>query len=137
MRERINDKIKEIKGYVSNLESYVPSIFEEDIGDAKTNDACEHCFEKIIEALADLGFLVVKEKKLREPRDDIDVFSVLLESGVISEELSEKLKNSRRMRNIIAHEYGSIDNELVFEAVKNEIGRDAKEFFDKVDEEKR
>jgi uncharacterized protein YutE (UPF0331/DUF86 family) len=132
MSERIDDKAKEIEGYVSNLESYVSSNFEEYVNDNKTKDACERCFEKIVEALADLGFLVIKEKSLREPKDDIDSFVVLAENGLISVELSEKLKDAKGMRNIIAHEYGKVDDAQVFEAVKNELGKDVRKFLESV-----
>src|SRR3989344_870293 len=101
MNERIGDKIKEIEEYLENLELYVPSSFEEYIDDKKTKDACEHCFEKIIEASADLAFLLIKEKELKEARDDIQAFFVLANNGFISKELAEKLSDAKRMRNII------------------------------------
>ena len=38
------------------------------------------------------------------------------------------------MRNIIAHEYGKIDDKIVFEAITEELERDVKEFIKKVKE---
>ena len=32
------------------------------------------------------------------------------------------------MRNILAHEYGKIDDEIVFNAIKSELEKDANEF---------
>ncbi|MBI2139232.1 DUF86 domain-containing protein, partial [Candidatus Woesearchaeota archaeon] len=42
--------------------------------------------------------------------------------------LSERLKDAKRMRNILAHEYGEVDDEIIFHAVKEEMPRDIKEF---------
>lgn len=130
MKGRIDDKIEEVKGYVSDLGSYVPSSFEEYIKDHKTKDACERCFEKIIEALVDLAFLVINENGFEKAQDDIGALKVLSRENVISEELAERLSDAKRMRNIIAHEYGTIDNSLVFEAITEDLGRDAREFLE-------
>ncbi|MCH7723429.1 MAG: aminotransferase class I/II-fold pyridoxal phosphate-dependent enzyme [Bacteroidetes bacterium] len=47
-------------------------------------------------------------------------------------DLEEKLKEAKGMRNIIAHEYGKIDDVLVFEAVTEELIPDVKEFLNSV-----
>ncbi len=130
MNERIGDKIKEVEKYLENLESYVPDSFEEYTDDEKTKDACEHCFEKIIEASADLAFLVIKEKKLQLAQDDIQAFFVLSDRKIISEKLAENLSDAKRMRNIIAHEYGEIDDAKVYYAIKEEIINDVSEFIE-------
>lgn len=38
------------------------------------------------------------------------------------------LKNAKGMRNIISHQYGKIDDEVVFEAITEELCRDIKKF---------
>ena len=95
--------------------------------------ACERYVEKIVEAVTDLAFLVIKEKKLRLPEDDIDAFNILLENKIIDKGLSSKLKNAKGMRNIISHQYGKIDDEIVFEAIKGELDRDIKEFIEQIE----
>ena len=134
MNERIGDKIKEIEEYLENLELYVPSSFEEYIDDKKTKDACEHCFEKIIEASADLAFLLIKEKELKEARDDIQAFFVLANNGFISKELAEKLSDAKRMRNIIAHEYFGVNPKIVWATATQDIPR-LKELLGKIKSE--
>jgi len=130
MKNRIDEKAGEIEEYLLVLYSFFPKDLEEYERDEKTKAACEHYFEKIIEALADLGFLVIKDKKFREPKDDIDAFVVLAESGLISEKLLDKLRDAKGMRNIIAHEYGKVDDVRVFEALTNELDGDVREFLE-------
>ncbi|MBU0977462.1 MAG: DUF86 domain-containing protein [Nanoarchaeota archaeon] len=102
------------------------------MNDHKTKAACEHYFEKIVEALADLAFFVIKKKDFPPAEDDIAAFFVLAEKNIISDELARKLKEAKGMRNFISHEYGKVDDELVFEALSGELEKDVGEFLGKV-----
>lgn len=118
---RIDDKIEEIDRYLTEIESVVlPEIglYEKDF---KIRAIYERYFEKIVEATADLAFLIIKEKGLRIPKLEKEYFDVLLEEKVISLEICDSMKDLKGMRNVIVHEYGEIDDELVFEAVKEKL----------------
>jgi uncharacterized protein YutE (UPF0331/DUF86 family) len=137
MEKRINDKIEEIEQYLDELDSFVPNVFEDYSIDNKTKAACEHYFEKIVEALADLAFLFIKWKGFPSPEDDIAAFFVLAEKNIISKDLATKLKEAKGMRNLISHEYGKIDDELVFEAPNGDIQKNATKFLDAAKKELR
>ncbi len=125
---RIADKISEISTFLDELRSIVPSHVEEYKHSLEKKAACERYVEKIVEAATDLAFLIIKDRKLRMPEDDIDAFAILLEKGIIDSTLASKLKNAKGMRNIIAHEYGKIDDEIVFETISNELEGDMRQF---------
>ena len=125
---RIEDKISEINKFLEELESIIPSSFEEYRSSLEKKAACERYVEKIVEAATDLAFLIIKGGKLRIPQDDADAFNVLLDSKIIDKDLAAKLKNAKGMRNIISHQYGNIDDEIVFESIAKELGRDVREF---------
>ncbi len=127
MNNRIKEKIKEIGDYLSELEDIIPNTFE-DYKELKTKAACERYFEKIIEAIVDLAFLAIKDKNLKIPEEDKEAFDILKNENLISKELSEKLKEAKGMRNLIAHEYGAIDDEMVFESITKELEKDVNEF---------
>ena len=122
------DKIKEIGEFLEELKSIMPSGFEEYKSSIEKKAACERYVEKIIEAATDLAFLVIKNKKLRLPEDDIDAFNILLENKIIDRDLYSKLKDAKGMRNIISHQYGKIDDEIVFEAITEELEKDVRKF---------
>ncbi len=128
---RIEDKISEINKFLEELESIIPSSLEEYQSSLEKKAACERYVEKIVEAATDLAFLIIKDRKLRLPQDDTDAFNVLLDSKVIDKDLAAKLKNAKGMRNIISHQYGNIDDEIVFESIAKELGRDVGEFINK------
>src|SRR3989344_6366772 len=125
---RIEDKIDEIDKLLDELIEIMPNDFNEYNSDFKTKAACERYFEKIIEAAIDLAFLVIKDRRLQLPEEDKRVFDILSREKLISEDLAIKLKEAKGMRNIIAHEYGKIDDELVFNAITDELIDDMTEF---------
>lgn len=132
---RINDKIDEINEYLRELVEIVPTNFEEYRSSNLTKAACERYVEKIIEAVTDLAFLVIKIKKFEIPEDDIDAFNILLENKLIDNSLAKKLKDAKRMKNIISHQYGKIDDEIVFEAITQELDTDARKFIKSIKKE--
>lgn len=124
---RIDDKINEIETYLEEISEIIPIDFEDYSRDFKTKAACERYFEKIIEAVVDLVFLIIKEKGLKIPEDDKEALDILGKGGIIKKELAERLKDAKGMRNIIAHEYGSIDDEIVYNSITEELEKDVKE----------
>ena len=129
---RTKEKIKEIEQYLEELNSIKPTDFKGYIKDYKTKAACERYFEKIIEAVVDLSFLIIKENGFKVPEDDKKSFEILAEEKIIPEELANKLKDAKGMRNIIAHDYGNVDDEVVFESITSELVRDVKEFLESI-----
>ena len=129
---RIKDKIEEIEKYVQEFSEIIPANFEEYKYEFETRAACERYFERVIQSIVDLAFLVIKEYKLKIPEEDNQSFDILNEEKIISDSLKEKLKDAKGMRNILAHEYGKIDDEIVFESIKEQLIPDVGEFIKQI-----
>ena len=127
---RITEKTEDINIFLEELKSIIPSSLEEYKSSLEKKAACERYAEKIVEALTDLAFLTIKSKKLKIPEDDIDAFNILLENKIIDSSLAARLKNAKGMRNVISHQYGNIDDAVVFKAITQELEIDAKKFID-------
>jgi len=121
---RIKDKIDEIEKYLFELEDIVPDKIKDYKNDNVIRAACERYFEKIVESVTDLSFIIILTKKLNIPQDDINAFSILKENEIIDDNLYNKLKQAKGMRNILAHQYGVVDDNVVFQALKNELDGD-------------
>ena len=134
--DRTRDKIEEIEKFLEELESSLPYDFENYKIDYKIKAICERYFEKIVEAVVDLAFIFIKGKKLGIPEEDIQAFDILFNKSLISDNLHIKLKQAKGMRNIIAHEYGKIDDEKVFHAVSEELIPDVREFLFSINSKK-
>jgi len=131
---RIYDKIDELSNYLAELEEILPSDFEEYLENNEKKAACERYFERIIECLIDLANFFAKFKELSIPSDESKIFEVFFENRIINEDLCNRLKNAKGMRNILAHQYGNIDDEIVFEAITGEIIKDAFDFIECIKE---
>lgn len=127
---RRGDKIIEIEKYLSELREFFPSNFNEYIGDDKTRAACERYFEKIVEAVVDLVFLIIKENDFRYPEFGRESFEILREKGHISSEIALKLGDAKSMRNWLAHRYDKVDDRRVFDFVKNNLFVDVDKFLE-------
>ena len=129
---KISEKIGQIEKYLNELSDIVPDKFKDYKSNNLVKAGCERYFERIIEAITDVAFMLIAKKKFRIPEDDIDSFRILLEYKIINEELYKKLKQAKGMRNILAHEYGRIDDETVFKAITEELEKDVRDFIDNV-----
>ena len=133
MDERYKEKIKEIQNFLEELHDMLPFSLEEYCSNLKTKAACERYFEKIVEATVDLAFLIIKNNLLPVPEDDKQAFDILTDKNIITTELAERLKDAKGMRNVLIHQYGVIDDEKVFHAVKEELEKDILEFLKAVE----
>ncbi|MBI4155389.1 DUF86 domain-containing protein [Candidatus Woesearchaeota archaeon] len=129
MKGRIKDKIEELEKYLDELSRIKPITFDEN--DLKTKAACERYLEKIIEAVVDLAFLIIKDEGLELPEDDNAAFEILSKAKIIDDILAKKLRDAKGMRNILAHQYGQVDDKIVFNATK-EIETDVNEFIEQL-----
>ncbi len=128
MNERILDKIAAIEHALERISEILPTTFGEYKRNETTRAACERYFEMVVEGVVDLAFLIVKEKKLEMPEGDIEVIQCLARAGIIDAPLSERLQDAKRMRNIIIHLYGEIDDEKVYCALSEELEKDVRSF---------
>ena len=122
MKERIKDKIKQIEEFLAVLLEIKPSTFEDYTNNMKTKAACERYAQKIIEASIDLAYLIIKKKNLIMPEDDEQIFDILVNSKIISQELG----------NFLVHQYGEVDDSIIFHAISEELEKDVKEFLNKI-----
>jgi uncharacterized protein YutE (UPF0331/DUF86 family) len=129
---RKGDKINQVKEYLEELNQIIPDNLKDYLSNFEKRAACEHYFEKIIEAVIDLCFIIIKEKKLELPEEDKNALDILGKNSILSDSLVKRLREAKGMRNIIAHQYGDLDNELIFDSLKNEIIDDVNEFLKQI-----
>jgi len=133
IENRINEKIQDIRKYLDELNSVLSVTLEEYLRDFKIRNIYERQFEKIIEAIIDMIFLIIRKEGFKIPDNEDNSFEILSKEKVISKVLTKKLKSAKGMRNIIVHEYGKIDDVLVYMAVTEELEKDVEEFIKTID----
>ena len=120
-RDRILAKLDELDSYLRELRSVVPASFHEYLTVEKRRSS-ERLLQVAIEAVIDICALLVTGLRLGLPADEDDLFEKLTAREVISPPIADLLRRMKGMRNILVHEYGRVDNALVFETVQQRLG---------------
>lgn len=104
----------------ASIERCIKRIREEYIGheqDFLTNytrqDAVVLNLQRACETAIDMATHIVRIKHLGLPQSSRDLFVLLAQTKIISEELSQHLKSMVGFRNIAVHDYVHIDLEIV------------------------
>ncbi len=119
-RERVLSRIDELDGYLKELDIIMPTDFRA-YKVIEKKRSCERLLQIAIEAVIDICALMVTGLRLGIPSEEDDIFEKLEQSKVITPEMKETLKRMKGFRNILVHEYGHIDDNLVYDILKNNI----------------
>ena len=87
----------------------------------KDKDSAERNLQKTIEALIDIGKMLVSEKQLREPANNREVFLILEENNLFPSEFMALIDRMIGMRNIIVHSYDRIDDAVVYAVLRTNL----------------
>jgi len=80
-----------------------------------------------IEAVIDLSNHIISQNNLRIPESYSDTFKVMSEAEIVPSNLTEKLIEMAKFRNRLVHIYWEVDDELVYDIIKEDI-TDIEEF---------
>lgn len=120
-RERILAKVDQLDGYLKELRQIAPSSFDEYRKPEKKR-ACERLLQIAIEAVIDICHLLVTGLRLGLPAEEDDLFEKLAQAGIISPQMKETVKRMKGFRNILVHEYGDVDDQIVYEMASERLG---------------
>lgn len=117
-RERILAKLDELDGYLRELREIAPRSFEE-YKKIEKKRACERLLQISIECVIDICGLFVAGLRLGLPGEEDDLFEKLEQAGVISSSMKGIIKAMKGFRNILVHEYGQVDDGIVYEVLQS------------------
>lgn len=120
-RERILAKIDQMDGYVGELRQVVPESFAEYRDSIAKRRACERLLQIAIECVLDICNLLVSGLRLGLPAGDDDLFDKLERAKLVSSEVAGTLRTLKGFRNILVHEYGGVDDAIVFKAALSRV----------------
>jgi uncharacterized protein YutE (UPF0331/DUF86 family) len=113
-RERILAKLDDLNGYLEELRQVVPETYARYMESVEKRRACERLLQMSIECVIDVCALFVSGLRLGLPAEEDDLIEKLEQAGLISPGMAKMLKTMKGFRNILVHEYGRIDNAIVF-----------------------
>jgi len=130
-RERILAKLDDLDGYLGELRQVVPETYARYMESVEKRRACERLLQMSIDCVIDVCALTVSGLRLGLPAEEDDLIEKLEQAGLLSSGTAKMLKTMKGFRNILVHEYGRIDNPIVFtmaatrlqdfDSIKNEM----------------
>jgi uncharacterized protein YutE (UPF0331/DUF86 family) len=74
-----------------------------------------------VEACIDISNHIIAKEHIGVPESYSDCFKILRDRGIISKELSEKLINMAKFRNLLVHLYWKVNDEKIYEILQYEL----------------
>jgi uncharacterized protein YutE (UPF0331/DUF86 family) len=111
---QVEARIQRLEEFIERLNEVRQAGEEAYLADSRQRAATERWLQLAIQICIDLGTQVVSEQSARPPSDYAEVFKILGEKRVISDELALRMGNAAKQRNLIVHLYMEINDCAVF-----------------------
>jgi uncharacterized protein YutE (UPF0331/DUF86 family) len=125
--EIIEGRLDIIERNLRFLEEYKTQSPDEFTESYRDTQAAKYSLLEIMESCIDIANYIISVRGFRRAEGYSDIFKVLREEDVLEEELSIRLEDMARFRNLLVHRYGEVDNRRVLEIIKKNL-TDIKEF---------
>lgn len=117
----IRRKLAEIELLVAQVSEYREISADEYRSDWRTQRIVERTLQMAIETCLDVASHVVADRALKVPSTYAETFDVLADAGLLSPELHLSMRRMVGFRNIVVHEYTSIDAEHVVRVLRDRL----------------
>jgi uncharacterized protein YutE (UPF0331/DUF86 family) len=119
--EIVTVKLRQINEYTNDLKEIRGFSREEYLEEMITQRAVERTLMNLVQACIDLAQHVRATQELSHGGTAKEEFEALGSADIISDTLQEKMKEAAGFRNVLAHRYGSVDHELVYDVLHNDL----------------
>jgi len=126
-KEVIEGKFDIIDRNLRFLEEIKRLSLEQFLESYRDIQAAKYSLLEIIEACIDIANYIISVKGFRRAEEYSEMFKVLKEEGVIRKELTTRLEDMAKFRNLLVHRYGEVDNERVLKIIKHNL-KDIEDF---------
>jgi len=126
-RDIVMAKISSVQKCLKRIRE-VSGMNPESLDDINTEEIVTLNLQRAIQSTIDLAAHIVADEGWGVPQELRENFDILLKHGVLSKELTQKLRKMVGFRNIAVHEYQSIDVEILKSILKNDL-KDIEEFY--------
>ena len=125
MPEYNSDRIKQIIGEINTSLKKLEKIkdLKENyfLSNSEKIDSAKYNLIVVTEGVIDIGNHIIAKEKARVPADYAETFDILVEIGLIPENLGENLKKMAKFRNLLVHLYWKIDDRKIYQIIKENL----------------
>jgi uncharacterized protein YutE (UPF0331/DUF86 family) len=115
------DKLQYINQYTGDLRQMRGQPEGEYLNDMMRQRAVERTLMNLIQACIDLAQRIRAPEDLSSSETAKQEIQALGEAGIITSETQMKMEEAVGFRNILAHRYGDVDQEVVFDVLQDDI----------------
>ncbi len=123
----IRTRCNEIEASLDRLEHIRPFTLEQFLTDQDTQDVACYRLLIAIEAALALCFHVSAKRLQKVPEEYAGCFGLLHEAGLLSADLTSRLQQMARFRNLLVHVYWKIDYRQVYDIIQTRL-QDLRDF---------
>jgi len=120
-------KLASLAEYASQLKEFAGISVQDYRLDWKVQRIVERTLQMMIEICADIANHIIADQCLRLPQTYAETFQILGENGILPLEKSQVMEKMAKFRNIVVHQYETVDAEIVVMILKKHLG-DFEEF---------
>lgn len=119
--EVLVDKLRHIDQYTDDLRRMRGMTRAEYVEDMVTQRAVERTLMNLIQVCIDLARHVRSTEALSPHGTAKQEINALGDAGIISTETRERIEEAVGFRNILAHRYGDVDHEIVYDVLHEDL----------------
>ena len=120
-REVIGDKFQRLRVYLKELEKFKNISWREFPSSLENQWKVFHGLQLSIQIVIDVGNHILAAIGESQIEDYTDIIDKLGERNIISAEFAQSIRGMVGLRNILIHEYSSIDLNKVYDVLQNKL----------------
>ncbi|MFW6174098.1 MAG: type VII toxin-antitoxin system HepT family RNase toxin [Elusimicrobiota bacterium] len=119
--QNISVRLEKLKEYGSYLKSYQKNSLTQIKKDYTLQGAICRYFQLSVECVIDIAELLISSLGFRKPATGFEAIEILGENNIIPPQFSKKFAPIVGFRNILVHDYTSIDLDKVYQHLKEDL----------------
>lgn len=120
-KDKIAFLFSELEKYLDDLEEMKKLSRDTFLEDTRNIYSLRYLFQITIETCINIGTHIISSYRLGLPKEYSDVFRILKNNQVISEDIQNRLILMTRFRNRLVHIYWDIDDETIFKYLQENL----------------
>lgn len=121
-KEVIREKFQELNRYLKELKDFKSISWEEFSSSLGKQWMVYHGLQLSIQILIDVGNHILAGIGENQIEDYVDIIDKLGQRRIVSSEFAQQIRGMVGLRNILIHEYVSIDSNKIYEILQNRLG---------------
>lgn len=120
-KDKITSLFSELDKYLDDLEKMKKLSRDTFLEDTRNIYSLRYLFQITIETCINIGTHIISSYRLGLPKEYSDVFRILKNNHVTSEDIQNRLILMTRFRNRLVHIYWDIDDETIFKYLQENL----------------